>query len=460
MTARKLPPGPKGHFLIGNALDVLRNPFEFAVGLAREHGDVVRFRIGSLDFCMLSHPDDIEYVLRGNHRAFSKDKGTRLLSSLLGDGLLTSAGEVWRRARRLSQPAFQLDQLQKYTEVMVSCADRMLAQWKSRQRRDVHVDMMKLTLEIVAQTLFSASVAGKAHIVGEAMDVVMKYFASVVSIIPWLSRLPLPANLRYWRAIKQLDEIVYDTIAQRRAGKTHGDDLLARLLAAQDDDGSRMTDRQLRDELVTLFLAGHETTALALSFTFYLLAAHPETDARLAVELDEVLQGRLPTYADIPRLRYTEWVVKESMRLYPPAPSIGREALEDCELGGYFIPKGTQLALVQWVVHRDPRWFEDPESFKPERWDNDLAKRLPRCAYFPFGDGPRICIGYQFAMMEAVLVLATIAQRFRLELAPDFKLRLLHSVTLRPKGGVRMVINDRQPATTRQMSRPVERELV
>jgi cytochrome P450 len=207
-----------------------------------------------------------------------------------------------------------------------------------------------------------------------------------------------------------------------------------------------MTDRELRDEVVTLFLAGHETTALALSYSFYLLATHPEAEARLSAELAEVLRGRPPTSADVPRLRYAEWVAKESMRLYPPAPSIGREAINDCEIGGYHVPKGTQIGLMQWVVHRDPRWFDEAEAFRPERWDNDLAKRLPRGAYFPFGDGPRVCIGNHFAMMETVLILATVLQRYRLELAPGYKLELFPSITLRPKHGVQVVVRERAAA--------------
>jgi cytochrome P450 len=274
----------------------------------------------------------------------------------------------------------------------------------------------------------------------------MKYFASLIVWVPWLQKLPLPANKRYRRAAAELDAVVFETIAQRRASPAHEDDLLGRFLASHDDDGSGMSDRQLRDELVTLFLAGHETTALALSFCCYLLAKHPEVEGRLAAELEDVLGGQLPAVEHVGRLRYTEWVVKESMRLYPPAPSIGREALADCEIGGYAVPKGTQIALMQWIVHRDPRWFDQPEAFRPERWDNDLARRIPRCAYFPFGDGPRICIGNQFAMMEAILGLATIYQRFHLELAQGFKLDLMPSVTLRPKGGVRMIVHDRKSA--------------
>jgi cytochrome P450 len=443
MRHAKLPPGPKGLFIIGSVLPIMRDPLNVTVRWARKYGDVVRVRLGTLVFYMLNHPNDIEYVLRGNHRNFSKDKGTRMLSSLLGQGLLTNEGEAWRRQRRLAQPAFQLDQIQKYIEVMVSLTERMVGSWQADQTRDVHEDFMRLTLEIVAQTLFSADVAGHADRVGRSMDVVMKYFASLPALMPWLQRLPTPGNIRLRNAIRELDAIIFETIAQRRAGITKGDDLLARLLAARDDDGSQMSDRQLRDEVVTLFLAGHETTALALSFCFYLLALHPEAEARLAAEAEDVLGERSATAADVPRLRYTEWVVKEAMRLYPPAYSIGREALSDCEIAGYHVPKGTQIALIQWVVHRDPRWFDDPEAFKPERWDNDLAKRIPRCAYFPFGDGPRICIGNQFAMMEAILIVATISQRFRLSLAPGFKLALLPSITLRPKKGVKMIVHER-----------------
>jgi cytochrome P450 len=449
MTRSRVPPGPKGLPFVGNALLMLRNaPLDYTIRCAREYGDVVRLRFGSLTFYLLVHPDAIEYVLRGNHRNFMKDKGSHMLTGLVGQGLLTSEGDFWRRQRRLSQPAFQLDQIQKYSASMVAAAERALQDWRPGQTRDIHADMSRLTLDIIGQTLFSSSVAGVADTVGAALEVVMKYYASLAIWFPWFQRLPLPVNRRFRKAVAQLDQIIYDTIHQRRKSGVDCGDLLSRLLAAQDEDGSTMTDRQLRDELITLFLAGHETTALALSFTFYLLAQHPEVDAKLSAELEDVLGGRLPTYGDIARLRYTEWVIKESMRLYPPAYSIGREALADCEIAGYHIPKGTQIALFQWIVHRDPRWFEDPETFRPERWDNDLARRIPRCAYFPFGDGPRICIGNQFAMMEAVLCLATIAQRFRLSLAPGFQLRLLPSVTLRPRHGVSMVLHDRHAAGT------------
>jgi cytochrome P450 len=398
---------------------------------------------------LLSHPEHVELVLRGNHRNFRKDKGTRLLSGALGQGLLTSEGDGWRRQRQLAQPAFQLDQIQKYGAVMVEYTQRLLRGWKAGEARDVHADMMRLTLDIVARTLFGTSVAGQAETVGRVLDVVMTFYAGMMAWFPWLQWLPTPGNRRFRRAVRDLDAVIYDTIARRRAGGPAGEDLLSRLLALRDEAGQGMTDRQLRDEVVTLFLAGHETTALALSFCFYLLATHPEAEARLAAELDEVLQGRPPASADVPRLRYAEWVVKESMRLYPPAPSIGREAISDCEIAGYHVPRGTQIGLMQWVVHRDPRWFEGPTAFKPERWDNDLARRLPRGAYFPFGDGPRVCIGNHFAMMETVLILATVLQNYRLELAPGYRLELFPSITLRPKHGVQVVVRERAGAALR-----------
>jgi cytochrome P450 len=446
MARAPIPPGPKGRFLTGHLRAVLRDPLGFSRQCARDYGDVVRLRIGRMVVYQLTHPEDIELVLRGNHRNFRKDRMTHNLSAFLGEGLLTSEGDVWRRQRRLAQPAFQLDQIEKYSTFMVALTQRLIQEWRPGQTRDLHADMMRLALEIVGQALFGANVGGMAGEVGRILETVNQFFASPLSLFPWLYWLPLPATRRFRHARRQLDALMYQTIAEHRASGAAGEDLLSRLLAIRDEDGSRMTDRQLRDELVTLFLAGHETTALALSYSFYLLAQHPAALARLEAELEELLQGRPPTAADVPRLRYTEWVIRESMRLYPPAPGIGREALTDCEIRGYFVPMGTQLSLVQWVVQRDSRWYDEAEEFRPERWDNDLARRLPRGAYFPFGDGPRICIGYQFAMMEAVLILATIAQHYRLELAPGYVLQLMPSVTLRPRHGVQMVVHQRATA--------------
>jgi cytochrome P450 len=440
----RIPSGPRGLLFVGNLIRYLRDPLGFLTACAREYGDVFRIRLLGMELYTISHPDAIEYVLRNNHRNFKKDYFTRQLSSLLGVGLLTSEGDFWRRQRQLAQPALQLSQLHHYGAVMVALTDRLLQNWQDGQQRDIHADMMGLALDIVAKTLLDAGVAGpEAGEVGATLEIAMKYLMSPLTWSGWRLGLPTPASRRYHRAIRRLDEIMYAFIRERRQAGPRADDLLSRLVMVRDDQGLPMNDDELRDELMTLFLAGHETTALAMSYCFHLLSEHPEAEARLTAEVDDVLGDRTATVADVPNLRYTEWVVREAMRLYPPAWAIGREALADCEIGGFHVPKGTQVQLVQWIVHRDPRWFEEPESFRPERWDNDLARRLPRCAYFPFGDGPRICIGYQFAMLESVLVLATITRRFRLAALPGQTLRLIPSVTLRPKHGIRLVVQGR-----------------
>jgi cytochrome P450 len=325
----------------------------------------------------------------------------------------------------------------------------MLEAWHDGQIRDPYEDMAHLTLSIVAKTLFGTDIAGEADVVGESLEVVINHFMSPMRWFRFFDYLPLPSSRRYWRAIRLIDNIIYGIIRRHRESSQDSGDLLSRLLAARDEQGGGgMTDRQLRDEVVTLVLAGHETTALVLFYTFYLLAHSHESADRLAAELHDVLGDRSPTADDVPNLRYTEWVVRESMRLFPPAWGIAREALADCEIGGYHVPKGTQIFMVQRLVHRDGRWFDEPDKFKPERWDNDLIKRLPRCAYFPFGDGPRICIGNHFAMMEAVLLLATIARRFRLEIEPGQTLELLPSITLRPRHPIHVRLRANQRAVT------------
>jgi cytochrome P450 len=435
----KLPPGPPASFLLGHTIPYLRNEIGYLTKAVREYGDLVRLRLGNLPTYVVVNPAHIDYVLKTQPDNFEKDVMTRWLIPLVGQGLLTSEGEFWRRQRRLIRPAFQLQEIQHYASVMVEHTERMLVAWGDGQARDVHEDMMALTLGIVAKTLFGADLEGESKVVGKSMEIVMNYFMSPMRWFGLRERLPIPSTLRYHRAIKRIDDIIYGFIQRRRESLHNPGDLLGHLLAARDDQGKEgMTDRQLRDESVTLLLAGHETTALALTYAFYLLAQSPEADSRLSAELDHVLGGRPPRAADVPNLKYTEWVIRETMRLYPPAWGIGRQAVADCEIGGYSCPKGTQLFLVIWLVHRDGRWFPEPESFRPERWDHDLIKRLPRCAYFPFGDGARVCIGNHFAMMEAVLLLATIAQKYRLSLELNQLLELVPSITLRPRHGLHM----------------------
>jgi cytochrome P450 len=393
----RFPPGPRGGPVLGNSFAYLRDPLGYLAAAVAAHGDIVKLTLGNLTTYVLVNPEHIDYVLRSHADNFMKDRMTRWLIPLVGEGLLTSEGAVWRRQRRLTQPTFQRQQIERYATVMVEQTERMLAGWHEGEVRDLHNDMSRLTLAIVAQTLFGTDLSAEADVIGESLEVVLNHFMSPMRWFPFIDYLPLPSSRRYWHAV----------------------------------------------------LAGHETTALVLFYAFYLLAGSPETADRLAAELSEVLGGRAPTAADTPNLRYTEWVVRESMRLYPPAWGIAREALADCEIGGYFVPRGTQLFMVQRLVHRDRRWFDDPEAFMPERWDNDLIKRLPRCAYFPFGDGPRICIGNHFAMMESVLILATVAQRFHLTIEPGQTLELLPSITLRPRHPISMRLTSASRTTER-----------
>jgi len=401
----------------------------------------VPVRFGPRRGLLLYHPDTIEEVLVTRNRDFIKSPGVRLLSRLLGNGLLLSEAGIWLRQRRLLQPAFHRQRVAAYGEVMTSLTVRRLADWRDGDVLDAHAEMMALTQAIVAKTLFDADVSDESYAIAQASNVLIEDFGkrlgSLLQLLPdWV---PTPANLRTRRAIRRLDEVVYRMIAARRRSEEDRGDLLSILLHAQDaDDGSRMTTRQVRDEVMTLFLAGHETTAVALSWTWYLLSQHPEVDARLADELRSVLGDRPPAVVDLPKLTYTEMIVNESMRLYPPAYGIAREAVNPSEVAGYPISPGLIVIMPTWVVHRDRRWFDEPEVFRPERWADGLASRLPRFAYFPFGGGPRQCIGNAFALMETALLLAAIAQRFRLTLEPGQRVTPTPYVTLRPEPGLRM----------------------
>lgn len=394
---------------------------------------------------VVSDPELIDDVLVGRSKLFIKDKITRDLALVTGNGLLVSDGDFWRRQRRLAQPAFHRERIAAYASVMVDHAERLGATWREGQVLDIHAAMMRLTLDIVAATLFSSSLdRQRADTIAESLEIIMRRFSDAsLSFFPWLARLPLAKNRRYEAAKARLDAAIRGIIAARRdSGRDEGD-LLSMLLRARDDEGGQMTDEQLRDEALILFVAGHETTALALSWTWMLLSQHPAAWDRLTAELDRVLEGRAPTLDDVPALRFTECVVYESLRLYPPAWSIGREALVDLELGGLAIPRGAQLWIFQWAVHRDPHNFPRPEAFEPERWEGDLARRLPRSAYFPFGGGPRLCIGNNFALLELVLVLATLARRWRPAVAAADRPRPQFSITLRPTGGMRATLQRR-----------------
>lgn len=444
-----LPPGPRGLPLLGSALELQRDTLGFLAGVARRYGDVSRIKLGPANFVFLSHPEQVEEILVTRNREFPKEPVERIRHTndylLFGLGLLTSSGDFWLRQRRLAQPAFHRQRIAAYAEAMTRHATEMVASWRPGQSLDIHTAMMDVTLRIVTETLFGASSAVDARIVGAALGTVMDLVADqLAQPFPIPSAVPTPGNLRFRRAVRQLDGVVERIIAERRASGEDRGDLLSMFMCARDDDGSAMNDRQLRDEAITMFLAGHETTALALSWTFLLLSRHPEVEARLAAELAEVLGDRTPTLADLPRLAYTNLVLKESMRLFPPAWTVStRVAARDTTVGGYRVPAGTAVMVSQWVTQRDPRWFGEPEQFRPERWENGLEQRIPRFAYFPFGGGPRLCIGQSFALMEAALILATIAGRFRVAVEPNWRVTPQPSITLRPKEGVRVTLQER-----------------
>jgi cytochrome P450 len=442
-TPAKLPPGPPSDSWTGSFKDYSRDPLGYLPRMAREYGDIATMRYYNFRVYFVNHPDYIEEVLVTQNRKFIKGRILRANKRLFGNGLLTSEGDFWLRQRRLAQPAFHRARIASYADTMVGYADRLLAEWKDGEERDVHAEMMRLTLQIVAKTLFDADVDREARQVGRALEAIMELNSDFRKLILMPSWVPTPRNIRAAIATRRLDKIIFRFVAQRRASGKDTGDLLSMLLAAQDEDGSRMTDRQLRDEAMTIFLAGHETTANALSWTWLLLAQNPAVEEKLHAELAAVLGGRAPSLEDLANLRYTGQVITESMRLYPPAWGMARLAIEDAEIGGYPIPKGCGVSLAQWVVHRDPRWFDAPEEFRPERWEGDLMKRLPRFAYFPFGGGPRQCIGNSFAVMEANLLLAAIAQRFRIRLVRDHPAVPMPSITLRPRYGIRATLEAR-----------------
>ena len=436
----KRPPGPKPHFLIGNIPLANPDPLSTFLRWAREYGDIFYYRAAWLPVYFLNHPDLIEFVLVRSPQSFNKDRVIRNSRWFFGQGLLTSEGDFWLRQRRLSQPAFHRERVASYAKIMTAYTEQMLATWKEGEVRDVHAEMMRLTLHIVVRALFNVEPDQTTNI-SSAVNTLMRNATGARMLVPPIGRfLPTPTMIEVRRSVRHLDETVYRIIERRRADGRDSGDLLSMLMQVRDEDGTRMTDRQLRDEVLTFLLAGHETTALALSWTWRLLAQHPEIEQKLHDELERVLGVRTPEFSDLPALTYTDCVIKESMRLYPPAWSLARTVISDIELRGYKIPAGSNVVMSQWVMHHDPRYFSDPEKFDPERWLGDRMRKLPRFAYFPFGGGPRQCIGAAFATMEANLLLATIAQKFRLSLVPDHPIVPVPSFTLRPKYGIRMTM--------------------
>lgn len=432
------PPGPRDTLPLVRLLSFRRDPPGTLDALRRAHGDVATFRIGRRRIYLLSHPDLVRDVLVTHHRNFIKSYALQRARVLLGHGLLTSENPLHMRQRRLAQPAFHRDRVAAMARTMTRYAVETADRWAPGMEVDAGAEMNRLTLAIAGETLLGAGVEDEADEIRGALTDALSLFSRIHNPLgELLDRIPVPGTLRMRRARERLDATIYRAIAQRRASGDARDDLLGMLLSARDDegDGGGMTDEQLRDELLTLFLAGHETTANALAWTWHLLAEHPEAEARLHDELRTVLGGRAPTAADYPSLPFTRAVLAESMRIRPPAWTIGREPLADFEAGGYRIRAGSIVLVSPWIVHRDGRWWSEPHAFRPERWmAPDFEASLPRMAYFPFGGGPRKCIGEGFAWMEGVLALATMAGRWKLRPVPGARVTAEPRITLRPVG--------------------------
>jgi cytochrome P450 len=442
---RAIAPGPRTppwRLLLPNN----NSPLDFLLTNQRTYGDVVRFEFFGNVVHLLVHPDAIKYVLQDNNRNYPKSETYNQMKSLLGNGLVTSEGNFWLKQRRLAQPAFHRQRIASFGTSMTDATERMLTQWQPIAERgesfDLSAEMMSLTMQIIAKTMFSADLSQESAAIGRDVSAAFTTWNALtearIKLPEWL---PTPNRHRFNTAMATLDKLMYRFINERRVSGDDPGDLLSMLMNARDEEtGEGMSDQQLRDEVLTIFLAGHETTSNALTWTFYALSQHPEVERRLRVELAEVLGGRTPTMADLPNLKYTLLVLEESMRLYPPVWSIERRNLEDDRVGGYYIPAGSYIVLSQHVTHRHPAFWENPDVFDPERFTPERAATRPRFAYFPFGGGPRQCIGNNFALMEAQLILATVLQHYRLSLVPGHPVVPEPMITLGQRHGMYMTL--------------------
>jgi cytochrome P450 len=436
---------PKGG-LLGLLPELARDPLAFMATCTQDYGDFVRVRLGLTPSIVIGHPDLVEEVLVTRNHDFRKGQATRRLGSLLGKGLLLSEGDFWLRQRRLMQPAFHRQRLAAMAQTMVATTAQVLDTWQPGEVRSLNQEMTEVTLRIVGRTLFGSDVSEDLARIRRSSALMNDHFRSrlftLLTLLP--DSFPTRGNVRYQRAVRDLHQLVHRILGERRLSDP-GDDLLGMLLSAKDETGRGMSDRQLRDEVMTLLLAGHDTTALTLTWGFTLLARHPLVERRLHDEIGAALGDRPPSPADAPRLTYAEHVVTETLRLYPTAWAIGREALRDTHVGGQHVARGTTVLISPWVLHRDIRFWDEPEAFRPERWSDGLANQLPRFAYVPFGAGQRVCIGASFAQLEALLLLTTIAQRFKLELVnPSQPVEPWPVVTLRTRGDVHMQLKRRR----------------
>ena len=448
----KRPPGPRGSLrellsllLFGPSQDSLR----ILMNAARDFGDVVRLSGGPQAPYFVNHPDFIKHILQENNRNYCKQNRLNdLLKPFIGEGLLTSDGEVWRRRRRMAQPAFHRQRLALLVELMTDTVEEIMASWQPRVEKgtpfDVLVEMQRIALTIVGRALFNVEVEDDVKKMTRQSQAIMEYFNHRTNYPLSLPEyIPTRRNRRAMQAMRESDENIYSILRARRQSQEDRHDLLSMLLAVRDEEtGEGLTDKELRDEMQTFMGAGNETTAVTLGWAWYLLSRHPEVDRTFRAELREVLGGRTPSFEDLPRLRYTRMIVDETLRLYPPAWAMSRSAIGSDEIGGYYIPAGALILLSPYVIQRDPRYWDNPEGFDPERFTPECSQNRPRYTYFPFGGGPRQCIGNEFALMEATLVLATVAQKYRLQLVPGHPVEPYPIFTLRPRHGVLMTVHE------------------
>lgn len=444
--APTFPPGPPPDFIGGHLLSLRRDSLDFVLRSMQDYGGLVHIKFHKYDAYLVTEPDLVQQILTRDNRIWHKSiVYKQILADYLGDGLIVSDGDHWKRQRKLMQPAFHINRINAYAQTMVDYTAQMLSEWADGQVRDLSEEMMKLTLFIVGKTLFDADLKEASGQIAVALEHMLQdIIVESRELIPLPAWVPTPLRMRKKRTIAMLEEAVMPIIEQRRKNLEDHGDLLSMLLLAQDDEGGGMTNDQVRNEALTLVLAGHETTANTLTWTLYLLSLYPEVEAKLQAEVDQVLQGRAPNLSDLAHLPYTEMVIKEGMRIYNPVWSIGRQNIEATTLAEYPIGKRSTAIIPIWAMHRNPKFFPDPERFIPERFSPENESQLHKYAYLPFGGGPRVCIGNSFAMMEARLILASIVQRYRFSLVNGHKVEPEPLVTLRPRYGMKMQLHARQ----------------
>jgi cytochrome P450 len=436
MAKGKTPPGPRGDLLLGSALDFKDKPLKFINYVANAYGDVSRFRVGPTYWYLITHPEDIHDAITKRRNIFLKPKiATRLWEKFLGDGLLTTEGDTWKRQHSLVLPAFHRQRIANYGEVMVNYTHRMMDRWTEGEQIDIDHEMVGLTLEIVAKTLFDADVRGEAKTVGNAMNILNKEMLEHIHMplrVPkWW---PSARNKRKLSAIEDIEKIVRDVIAERRESGEDRGDLLSMLLQTRDESNDQLNDTEIRDQMMTIFFAGHETTAHAMSWAWYLLAKHPEVTSRLQADIAKVTGGERLSVPHLSELPYLEQMVKESLRFLPSVWIFIKEPTEDVTVRGFHIPKGVPVLISPYVTHHDPRWYPSPETFDPDRFSKERIKEIPHGAYFPFSGGQRICIGKSFAMMEMRLILGSMLQRIQPTVDPSYELAAKAELSLHPEG--------------------------